>query len=517
MSRWRAGRARGRARARQADARDRDRHRRGRQPAADRRAQRRGALVRPRRAGRRARASSTNVSFHTGDSHELLPALLAELAEPGPQRRLRARRRRPLGRAASVATSRTCSPRRPIGRTLILVHDTANEEVRAGDRRASASTRREGRCTPTSTRSPAACSAVPRIAQRALGRPRRRSSSTPGAYAAAPARPRWPISAIIADRAASCARRRRCAPGSARARALAALGARDRAGSAEAVSARPTIALVSRELAPFGGGGIGTYVAATARVLAPVAEVTIFTTDRHRRPTSELAAPAMPASPGCGSGSSPSRAAGRSRTTTAAACTCGARARSRRLRGHTPTAARTWSSSPTSSARGSSPPRPRARSTRACARTTRLRARCTRRREITDVLNGHLPDATSSPGVTLRARALRAAPLRPRALARRRRARHLRALARRRPSPSPVRIRHPLTRRAAPPQADRRRAQRRAALRLLYVGRLERRKGVLDLARAVTGIDADGPAPDDRRAATPRPRRWASRCGRCSS
>jgi glycogen(starch) synthase len=42
------------------------------------------------------------------------------------------------------------------------------------------------------------------------------------------------------------------------------------------------IALVSRNLAPFGGGGIGEYVDTTARVLAPLGHVTIFTTDTHR-------------------------------------------------------------------------------------------------------------------------------------------------------------------------------------------------------------------------------------------
>jgi glycosyltransferase involved in cell wall biosynthesis len=48
------------------------------------------------------------------------------------------------------------------------------------------------------------------------------------------------------------------------------------------MSGRPRIAFVSREVAPFGGGGIGTYVRATAQALAPVADVTVFTTDLHR-------------------------------------------------------------------------------------------------------------------------------------------------------------------------------------------------------------------------------------------
>jgi glycosyltransferase involved in cell wall biosynthesis len=41
------------------------------------------------------------------------------------------------------------------------------------------------------------------------------------------------------------------------------------------------VALVSRELFPFGGGGIGEYISACARILSQVAEVTIFTTSAH--------------------------------------------------------------------------------------------------------------------------------------------------------------------------------------------------------------------------------------------
>ena len=48
------------------------------------------------------------------------------------------------------------------------------------------------------------------------------------------------------------------------------------------MSARPQIAFVSREVAPFHGGGIGTYVTAIARLLSPVADVKVFTTTRHR-------------------------------------------------------------------------------------------------------------------------------------------------------------------------------------------------------------------------------------------
>lgn len=45
---------------------------------------------------------------------------------------------------------------------------------------------------------------------------------------------------------------------------------------------RPRIAFVSREVGQLGGGGIGTYVATAAEALAPVADVTVFTTTRHR-------------------------------------------------------------------------------------------------------------------------------------------------------------------------------------------------------------------------------------------
>jgi glycosyltransferase involved in cell wall biosynthesis len=50
------------------------------------------------------------------------------------------------------------------------------------------------------------------------------------------------------------------------------------------------VALASGELHPFAGGGIGTYVNALARVLAPVARVTIVTSASHERRYRELAA-----------------------------------------------------------------------------------------------------------------------------------------------------------------------------------------------------------------------------------
>jgi len=45
---------------------------------------------------------------------------------------------------------------------------------------------------------------------------------------------------------------------------------------------RPRFALVSREVFPFGGGGIGFYITSTADLLAGIGEVKIFTTSSHR-------------------------------------------------------------------------------------------------------------------------------------------------------------------------------------------------------------------------------------------
>jgi glycogen synthase len=45
---------------------------------------------------------------------------------------------------------------------------------------------------------------------------------------------------------------------------------------------RPRFALVSREVFPFGGGGIGFYITSTAHLLAGIGEVRIFTTSSHR-------------------------------------------------------------------------------------------------------------------------------------------------------------------------------------------------------------------------------------------
>lgn len=57
------------------------------------------------------------------------------------------------------------------------------------------------------------------------------------------------------------------------------------------------VALVSRELYPFGGGGIGQFVSAAARLLAQVAEVTVLTTSLFEPAYRELRADGDPRLP----------------------------------------------------------------------------------------------------------------------------------------------------------------------------------------------------------------------------
>ncbi|HWH12717.1 MAG TPA: glycosyltransferase [Solirubrobacteraceae bacterium] len=60
---------------------------------------------------------------------------------------------------------------------------------------------------------------------------------------------------------------------------------------------RPRFALVSREVFPFGGGGIGFYVTSTANLLAGIGEVKIFTTSSHRARYAEMRASGDPRVP----------------------------------------------------------------------------------------------------------------------------------------------------------------------------------------------------------------------------
>jgi glycogen(starch) synthase len=60
---------------------------------------------------------------------------------------------------------------------------------------------------------------------------------------------------------------------------------------------RPRFALVSREVYPFGGGGIGFYISSAARLLAGIGEVKLFTTTLHRARYEELRAAGDPRVP----------------------------------------------------------------------------------------------------------------------------------------------------------------------------------------------------------------------------
>ena len=70
------------------------------------------------------------------------------------------------------------------------------------------------------------------------------------------------------------------------------------------------IALVCRELYPLGGGGIGQFVSAAARLLAEAAEVTVLTSSVHRPDVRAAAGRATTRAcrlPGCGWSSSRSQ------------------------------------------------------------------------------------------------------------------------------------------------------------------------------------------------------------------
>jgi glycogen(starch) synthase len=64
-----------------------------------------------------------------------------------------------------------------------------------------------------------------------------------------------------------------------------------------AVASPHRFALVSREVYPFGGGGIGEYIASCARLLATAGEVTLFTTSLHEEAFRKMTAAADPRMP----------------------------------------------------------------------------------------------------------------------------------------------------------------------------------------------------------------------------
>jgi glycosyltransferase involved in cell wall biosynthesis len=64
------------------------------------------------------------------------------------------------------------------------------------------------------------------------------------------------------------------------------------------MSTRPRIVLVSRELHPFGGGGIGPIVAALATELASIADVTLVSSAAHRARSEALGGPEALYGPG---------------------------------------------------------------------------------------------------------------------------------------------------------------------------------------------------------------------------
>ncbi len=252
-------------------------------------------------------------------------------------------------RPACAATSRTCSTRRRSGGSVIVIHDIANERVRARRRRGSLRRLAEGHLRPprldpgpavprARARARALVRARPRRRRRlALGlRERRglRAALLPG-RAAAGRRPRGAAGARRAGgpstAPASPTSSRTCAGSSTspasssrptsgtswqRVLALAELAGDGAAAGGQAAAFRSgrgrrrdersvamRIALVSAELYPLGGGGIGQFASAAARLLAEAAEVTVLTSSVHRPEYERLRAardPRLPPPGGAG-------------------------------------------------------------------------------------------------------------------------------------------------------------------------------------------------------------------------
>ncbi|MGH2953964.1 MAG: glycosyltransferase [Solirubrobacterales bacterium] len=255
------------------------------------------------------------------------------------------------------------------------------------------------------------------------------------------------------------------------------------------MSGRARIALVSREVAPLAEGGIGTYVVAAARALASVAEVTIFTTDRHRRRHEQLVAAGDSTLAGLRLRFVPEPRGWEVEDYHGSPLWLWSARAYEALVGEYPDGGPDLVEFPDFlgegfvAAQAARSLDPRLHRTTVCVRLYSTA-------EMTDVLNGHLP-AELEPRLTYEIERYALANcdhvLWPGGDVLGTYERRLGSDA----VAAPVLARHPLEP-ALEPALETRAPGTRDGLRLLCAGRLERRKGVLDLARAVSGIDADG-------------------------
>jgi glycogen(starch) synthase len=251
------------------------------------------------------------------------------------------------------------------------------------------------------------------------------------------------------------------------------------------VTARPRIAFVSREVAPFGGGGIGTYVSEAARALAPVADVTVITTDAHRSAYERLARAGDPMPETARFLFAPEPRSWEVGETDGVLSVWSARA-FEAVCDAFPDGGPDLVEFPDYLGEGFATAQARICGDPRVARTT-ICVRAYTTGEMTEVLDGSLGEEWGqSVAHEIERYALAQAD-------------HFvwpggdvlgtyeRFFGTGRVAPA-VRVRHPLfagaERAPEPREAD-------GFLRLLFVGRLERRKGVLDLARALTAIDSD--------------------------
>lgn len=248
------------------------------------------------------------------------------------------------------------------------------------------------------------------------------------------------------------------------------------------------IALVSREVYPFGGGGIGEYIASCGRLLATVGDITIFTSSLHEEAYRRMSAEDDPRMlpPGIQVVFVPEPDPGDLRGYFSSLHLYSARvleALRRRYGRHGPRLVEfsdyLGEGAVTVQARRAGDP---------LLRATRIAIRLHTTAELCSILDGHLePDFEQQITYELERIALRDADailwpggdtfeLYKRFYGS--------ALA------PPKRIRNPF---AAPEDASPVEQPRdpETPLRLLYLGRFERRKGVQDLLRAVTSIESD--------------------------